>query len=196
MGMLAVAKDKLDRKLRRRKLQGGSGVSPLAASDPVTGLYYERARWYSPSLGTWTSQDPLSYINGANTYQFVMSDPVGGVDPSGLWHWYEPWTWPMWHSTPVKAAVDTAREVPPGGEFCEAAEGSYNALSAVLRNKLNEDIRRRSDYDQNQGIAQNNDQVYTALDNFREGRQLTPLQQGIVNLWVSGNVNVNLMPAQ
>ena len=52
--------------------------------DPVTGLYYERHRNYSPSLGTWTSQDPAGYINGANTYQFVMSNPVGNVDPSGL----------------------------------------------------------------------------------------------------------------
>ena len=54
------------------------------ALDPVTGLYYERARWYSPSLGTWTSQDPLQYINGANTYQFVGSDPVGMIDILGL----------------------------------------------------------------------------------------------------------------
>ncbi len=53
--------------------------------DPATGLYYERARWYSPSLGTWVSQDPLSYVNGADTYQFVTSSPVGAVDPSGLW---------------------------------------------------------------------------------------------------------------
>ena len=51
--------------------------------DPVTGLYYERNRNYSPSLGTWTSQDPAGYINGANTYQFVMSNPVGSVDASG-----------------------------------------------------------------------------------------------------------------
>ena len=54
------------------------------ALDPVTGLYNERARWYSPSLGTWISQDPLQYINGANTYQFVGSGPVGAVDPLGL----------------------------------------------------------------------------------------------------------------
>ena len=54
------------------------------ANDPVTGLYYERARWYSPSLGTWISQDPAHYIDGANTYQFVMSDPVGRADPTGL----------------------------------------------------------------------------------------------------------------
>ena len=51
--------------------------------DPVTGLCYERNRNYRPSLGVWTSQDPLQYINGANTYQFVGSDPVGMVDPEG-----------------------------------------------------------------------------------------------------------------
>ena len=49
----------------------------------MTGLDYERFRNYSPSLGTWISQDPLSYVNGANTYQFVESGPVGAVDPSG-----------------------------------------------------------------------------------------------------------------
>ena len=54
------------------------------ALDPVTGLYYERARWYSASLGTWISQDPAGYINGADTYQFVGSDPTSYADPSGL----------------------------------------------------------------------------------------------------------------
>ncbi|MGC8553762.1 MAG: hypothetical protein ACP5O7_13005, partial [Phycisphaerae bacterium] len=29
-------------------------------------------------------QDPLGYINGANTYQFVDSSPVGNVDAAGL----------------------------------------------------------------------------------------------------------------
>ena len=35
------------------------------ANDPVTGLYYERARWYSSSLGTWISQDPAQYPGAA-----------------------------------------------------------------------------------------------------------------------------------
>jgi len=48
--------------------------------DAVTGLYYERFRNYSPSLGTWISQDPAGYINGPNTYQFLGSGPVGNVD--------------------------------------------------------------------------------------------------------------------
>jgi RHS repeat-associated protein len=51
--------------------------------DAVTGLYYERNRNYSPTLGRWRSQDPLQYINGANTYQFVNSSPVGAADPMG-----------------------------------------------------------------------------------------------------------------
>ena len=51
--------------------------------DPLTQLYHFDHRDYSTSLGTWTSQDPLQYINGANTYQFVMSNPVGNVDPWG-----------------------------------------------------------------------------------------------------------------
>ncbi len=42
-----------------------------------------RNRNYSPSLGRWINQDPAGYINGANTYQFVMSNPAGSVDPSG-----------------------------------------------------------------------------------------------------------------
>ena len=54
------------------------------ALDSVSGLYYERFRNYSPSLGIRNSQYPLSHVNGANTYQFVMSNPVGKVDPSGM----------------------------------------------------------------------------------------------------------------
>ena len=51
--------------------------------DSVTGLYDERFRNYSPSLGRWINQDPVGYINGANTYQFVGSDPVIAVDATG-----------------------------------------------------------------------------------------------------------------
>ncbi len=55
--------------------------------DSVTGLYYARNRNYDPSLGRWINQDPLQYINGANTYQFVMSNPVGLADPMGKSFW-------------------------------------------------------------------------------------------------------------
>ena len=38
----------------------------------------------APILGRWMEQDPAQYINGANTYQFVDSSPVGNVDAEGL----------------------------------------------------------------------------------------------------------------
>ncbi len=38
----------------------------------------------APILGDWMEQDPAQYINGANTYQFVDSSPVGNVDAEGL----------------------------------------------------------------------------------------------------------------
>ena len=81
--------------------------------DQVTGLYYARNRNYSPSLGVWISQDPLQYVNGANTYQMEMSGPVGSVDPEGMrrisfafdafingnlrHHWFQgPWPYNHW----------------------------------------------------------------------------------------------------
>ena len=75
---------------------------PMAIGmDSVTGHYYARNRNYSPSLGSVSrqepksrlsagaahreiNQDPAGYINGANTYQFVMSNPVKHRDAFGL----------------------------------------------------------------------------------------------------------------
>ena len=50
----------------------------------MTGLDYERFRNYSPGLGTWISQDPAGYIDGANTYQFVGSSPLEHIDTLGM----------------------------------------------------------------------------------------------------------------
>ena len=50
------------------------------------GFYYFRSRWYNPTTATWMSQDPTGtqYVDGANLYQFVQSDPTTAVDPAGL----------------------------------------------------------------------------------------------------------------
>ena len=65
-------------------VQGWQYLYQGGRQDPITGLYHFDHRDYSTSLGTWISQDPLQYINGANTYQFVMSNPVDKFDPKGL----------------------------------------------------------------------------------------------------------------
>jgi RHS repeat-associated protein len=52
--------------------------------DPETGLYYYRARYYSPALGRFLQTDPIGTQGGINLYAYVGNDPVNLLDPLGL----------------------------------------------------------------------------------------------------------------
>jgi RHS repeat-associated protein len=52
--------------------------------DAETGLYYDRARYYDPSLTRFLSEDPIGLAGGINPYVFADNDPVNKTDPSGL----------------------------------------------------------------------------------------------------------------
>jgi RHS repeat-associated protein len=50
-----------------------------------TGLYYYRARYYSPAMGRFVSQDPIGWEAGqTNGYSYVGGDPISFIDPDGL----------------------------------------------------------------------------------------------------------------
>ena len=52
--------------------------------DATTGLYYNRARYYDPSTGSWTTRDPLGFNSGdMNPYRYVVNGPTDGIDPFG-----------------------------------------------------------------------------------------------------------------
>jgi RHS repeat-associated protein len=53
-------------------------------SDPVTGLYYVRARWYDAHLGRFVSEDPIGLAGGLNVYAYAANSPTNFTDPSGL----------------------------------------------------------------------------------------------------------------
>ena len=55
--------------------------------DSSTSLYKFGVRYYNPTLGRWTQQDPvggsLGDLGAANRYVYANDDPVNAVDPSG-----------------------------------------------------------------------------------------------------------------
>jgi RHS repeat-associated protein len=51
---------------------------------PELGLYYYKARIYSPTLGRFMQTDPIGYKGGMSLYDYVGGDPVNLVDPTGL----------------------------------------------------------------------------------------------------------------
>jgi RHS repeat-associated protein len=50
------------------------------------GEYYYRARYYTPNLARFTSEDPIGIVGGVNLYAYVGNGPLNFRDPSGLRH--------------------------------------------------------------------------------------------------------------
>ena len=51
--------------------------------DKDTGLYYNRHRYYDPSIGAYVNQDPIGLMGGANHYGYP-NNPNDWIDPTGL----------------------------------------------------------------------------------------------------------------
>lgn len=73
---------------------GGTSATGTGSGNPAqytgrendgTGLYYYRARYYSPGLQRFVSEDPIGFAAGdSNLYAYVGNAPTMWVDPLGL----------------------------------------------------------------------------------------------------------------
>jgi len=57
---------------------GGSGVQAEGS-----GLSFMRARYYSPGMGRFISNDPIGILGGENLYAYSANSPAQRIDPTG-----------------------------------------------------------------------------------------------------------------
>jgi RHS repeat-associated protein len=81
-----------------------------------TGLYYYRARNYSPGLQRFISEDPVGLAGGINQFAYVGNDPLNHIDPDGLEAGAPPYLPPpgWWYMPPPPPRGPGAGEPPPG----------------------------------------------------------------------------------
>ncbi|BBJ22520.1 hypothetical protein W01_04470 [Candidatus Nitrotoga sp. AM1P] len=103
------------------------------------GLYYYKARWYSPTLGRFLETDPIGYADGVNWYAYVGNSPVNRRDPTGLYWFQQNWqavdpivgrsdTF-VWPGGPISTFIE--QYVPAGRTLAELHDPLVGALRSA-----------------------------------------------------------------
>lgn len=106
------------------------------------GLYYYRARYYSPVFGRFISEDPIGFGGGgANFYAYTLDSPINFVDPLGLssgnCQTWGPWGWTTTCNDPpdiypVEQRAEQAHEAVHRRNFWDKLDGSKSCTADEL----------------------------------------------------------------
>lgn len=158
------------------------------------GLYYYKARMYSPTLGRFLQIDPIGYADGMNLYNYVGSDPVNKVDPLGLCESGEKWIWDKETRSWVKQIVVCAGSggggvsgngaaVRPGRSSSPDSQGGGRGGSRSQSNESEACKILRNNSESAQGVLP---AYLTGNDNWNDASTLQGYQnyyQSNVNQW-------------
>jgi RHS repeat-associated protein len=107
----------------------------------ANGLYFYRARYYSPSFGRFVSEDPIGFKGGVNQHSYVGDDPIGLSDPLGLMDNYKctlfggcskvPFGPPPQHGNPYRPPPTAGRSCGCTAAIGETAAGGVAILGGV-----------------------------------------------------------------
>ncbi len=130
-------------------LGGDGGLQPSLYNgqqyDAETGLYYLRARYYSPELGRFISADS-KHADG-NDYAYAGNDPINMVDPSGTESLVGELT-----AIFIDSFMDTLQIPFIGSGFIgEAFGAAYSGGEAIVQGKSWSDVGKATEAGANAG---------------------------------------------